>query len=102
MAIKHLNDKTDGIYDNLLPNTQIRIIHRASNDQALRGAVNAGSILQVDSKGVVACLGPLSNRTLQGILLNQSINQSFIHLICSHRSCSNISREWRNFCRWIS
>lgn len=68
MGIKHLNDKNDGIYDNLLPNTKIKFIHRASNDQALRGAVNAGAILQVDSKGVMACLGPLSNRTLQGLI----------------------------------
>jgi hypothetical protein len=33
MAIKELNNKTDGVYDNLLPNTQIKFVVAEESDE---------------------------------------------------------------------
>lgn len=66
-AFKDINNKKDGIFDDILPNTTLRIIHRSANNQFLKGALAVNEILQIDSKnGIMACIGPYSNRTLQG------------------------------------
>ncbi len=67
MAFEHLNDKNDGFFDDILPDTYLRKIVRASNNKFLLGAQNAAQLLTVDPvNGIMANIGPFGNLSIQG------------------------------------
>ena len=69
MAINDINNKTDGIYDDILPNTEMRQIFRYP--QALFAlAVNyAVELAKIDGgRGVMGLVGPYAARGTQGKL----------------------------------
>jgi hypothetical protein len=66
MAIENINNKTDGIYDDVLPQTQLKTIFRSSENKFYLGATNAKSLLQVPSTPVMANIGPFGDATLRG------------------------------------
>lgn len=85
MAFDQINNKTDGIFDDILPHTTLRIIHRTSKNKFRVGVVNAYALLQIDQKNsVMANIGPLGKNTLQGnfIFFNLIFNL-FLFLILS-------------------
>jgi hypothetical protein len=66
MAIDDLNNKTDGVFDSLLPESELRAIVRLSSDEFFDGGVNARQSISVDSQGIKAALGPPSFSNLKG------------------------------------
>jgi ABC-type branched-subunit amino acid transport system substrate-binding protein len=65
MAVDEINDKTDGIYDDVLPHTELRVVARAPLRTFSLGASNALELLTVD-KGVLAVIGPAGLHALEG------------------------------------
>mmetsp|Transcript_24202 Transcript_24202/g.24815 ORF Transcript_24202/g.24815 Transcript_24202/m.24815 type:complete len:974 (+) Transcript_24202:99-3020(+) len=70
MAIDHINNKNDGMYDDILPETTLRIVHSGSNgNKFLQGALIASNLLQVDpTRGIMINIGPIGNYSLQGAI----------------------------------
>lgn len=67
MAFDQINNKTDGIFDDLLPDTYLKFIYKPANNKYLQGAVVADHLLKVDPiNGIIANIGPLGNYSLQG------------------------------------
>jgi len=50
MAFEDLNNKTDGIFDDILPNTHLRRTIRSPNNGFYYGAYHAKDMLKTDSK----------------------------------------------------
>jgi ABC-type branched-subunit amino acid transport system substrate-binding protein len=65
MAIENINNKTDGIYDDILPQTQLETIFRSCENKFYLGATNAKSLLEVSSEPVMANIGPFGDATLR-------------------------------------
>jgi hypothetical protein len=91
MAIEDLNNKTDGIHDNLLSQIDLQYIVRSPMNTFSLGAIDA-----VEMSHVKACIGPHSYEALKGILL-YAIS---LYLISS-RSHSHIPRG-EDSCRRVS
>ncbi len=71
MAFEDLNNKTDGIFDDLLPQTHLRTAIRSPNNGFYYGAYYAKDMLKVDSsKGIIANFGPFGNYGMQGEVLD--------------------------------
>jgi hypothetical protein len=66
MAIDDINNKTNKVFDSLLPESELRAIVRLSSDEFFDGGVNARQVISVDSQGVKAALGPPSFANLKG------------------------------------
>ncbi len=68
MAIREINDKTDGIEDELLPDTVLRPVVRTPYRSFAYGAVKATEMVTVDhNEGVIACIGPALAIPLSGL-----------------------------------
>lgn len=69
MAIDDINNKTDGFFDHLLPNTTIRPVIRMTNNDFYTGAYYAREISNQDqSVDVEACIGPHGKSTMTAAL----------------------------------
>ncbi len=67
MAIDDINNKTDGIHDDLLPQTEIRSVLRSPRQKFYLGVEDAMSMLQADKDhGIMACIGPYSAQSVYG------------------------------------
>ena len=67
MAFDEINNKHDGVYDDILPLTELRMVTRNPPQTFGRGALAASAMLGVDNgKGVMACVGPASQASLKG------------------------------------
>lgn len=67
MAFEDINNKSDGIYDYILPQTQLRNVVRSPNNGFYFGAFFAKDMLSVDSnKGVKVNIGPYGDLAMQG------------------------------------
>jgi ABC-type branched-subunit amino acid transport system substrate-binding protein len=64
MAINEINNKTDGLYDDILPVTQFSVLTAQPDNSKTSGAVN--SLYVIDS-GVRACLGPQESSPIEGM-----------------------------------
>jgi ABC-type branched-subunit amino acid transport system substrate-binding protein len=59
MAIREINDKNDGILDDLLPETKFVVSARSNQDILLQGALSASEHLEAfNGQGIQACIGP--------------------------------------------
>jgi ABC-type branched-subunit amino acid transport system substrate-binding protein len=66
MAIEDVNNKTDGVFDDLLPGTELRVIPRLTSNEFLDGAINAQQTLEVVGEEIKAALGPPSFDGMKG------------------------------------
>jgi hypothetical protein len=67
MAIENINNKTDGLYDDILPQTQIKTIFRPCPNEFFLGATIANELLEVDpTVPVMANIGPFGRDALKG------------------------------------
>jgi hypothetical protein len=67
MAIEKMNNKTYGLYDDILPQTQLKTIFRPCPNKFFSGAMNAHDLLQVDpTVPLMANIGPFGNQALKG------------------------------------
>jgi hypothetical protein len=67
MAIDEINNKTDGVLDDLLPYTELRMVVRSPLTTFARGAAAASDMLVADDdKGVIACVGPAGLNPMKG------------------------------------
>jgi ABC-type branched-subunit amino acid transport system substrate-binding protein len=66
LAIDDINNKTDGIFDDLLPHSQLRPVIRYCDDEFYDAAVNARTTMTIDSQGIIAALGPPTLATMKG------------------------------------
>lgn len=65
MAIDDINNKKDGFFDDLLPNTTLRPVIRVTDNQFYNGALYARQISNQDpSVGVKVCIGPHGESTM--------------------------------------
>ena len=65
MAIEDLNNKTDGIFDTLLPQIELDYIVRSPVGTFSRAAM--GAVNMLESHSVKACIGPYAYAALKGI-----------------------------------
>lgn len=80
MAIDDINNKTDGIYDNLLPNTVIRTAFRSPQILFSLAVDEAVELAHIDGgKGIMGLIGPFSARGTTGILNIILINYYYFH-----------------------
>jgi ABC-type branched-subunit amino acid transport system substrate-binding protein len=63
MAVREINNKHDGIEDDLLPNTKIVVAARSPQRNLIQGALAAKTFIDDVFKGqpIHACVGPVSN-----------------------------------------
>ena len=73
LAISEINNKTDGIYDDILPNITFSVISAQPANTKTAGAVSA---LYAVDEGVRAVIGPQENAPIEGTEL--------IELTCCH------------------
>ena len=66
MAIDQINNKNDGYFDDLLPNTTIEILTVQPKTSKTSGAVS--SLYAIDN-GVRSCIGPQDRSPIEGIRL---------------------------------
>lgn len=67
MAFEDINNKSDGMFDYILPQTQLRNVVRSPNNGFYYGAFYARDMLSVDSnKGVKVNIGPYGGLAMQG------------------------------------
>jgi hypothetical protein len=67
LAFEDLNNKTDGVYDDILPNTYLRSSIRSPNNGFYFGAYYAKDMLRTDGgKGIIANIGPYGSLAMQG------------------------------------
>lgn len=75
MAIDEINDKTDGVNDDLLPHTELRMVVRSPLSAFEIGAEAAGEMVRIDDgKGVIGCVGPAELRPMKGWLMKSEHN----------------------------
>eukprot|EP01036_Dinobryon_divergens_P050238 gene50238-67279_t len=69
MAIREINDKNDGIADELLPNTPLLISVRNTQGDFIQSlnVANDVSSSGFNGKGIDACIGPASVTEVQGV-----------------------------------
>ncbi len=71
MAINEINDKHDGIEDELLPHTPLRLVVKQPRDSFTDGAVQAVNMRAIHSDDeVIACIGPQWTDAMAGMLFN--------------------------------
>jgi hypothetical protein len=76
MAIENVNNKTDGIFDEILPETQLRMIFRSCENKFFLGAINANSLISAaasstatsNNRPLMANIGPFASDSLQGAI----------------------------------
>ncbi len=67
MAIDEINNKTDGVYDFLLPETELRVVAYQPIDTFASGAIGADMMATMDDQsGVLGVVGPTTRSTLSG------------------------------------
>lgn len=67
MALEDLNNKTDGIYDDILPNTILRPAVRSPNDGFYNSVVYAKELTSIDNgKGIKVNIGPYGTPAVEG------------------------------------
>ena len=67
MAFDHINDKNDGLFDNILPNSHLRLVYDTSDNKFFEGALGARNLLNVNKKDpLMANIGPFDDHTIQG------------------------------------
>lgn len=67
MAIDDINNKTDGVHDDLLPSTELRSVLRSPRQLFKLGVEAASEMISVDSgNGIMACIGPFSAKATYG------------------------------------
>ena len=77
MAINEINDKFDGVHDNILPLTELRMVAKNPIQTFGGGAIAAAQMLEVDEgRGVVGVVGPAALATLQGNICQRLVEQS--------------------------
>lgn len=103
MAIDQINNKTDGIYDNILPSTQLKTIFRPCENKFFLGATEAHSLLEVDPlHDVMANIGPFGNYTLQGAVPTfQEANKIPVLGFRDRSAVLGYSRFYPNFLRAV-
>jgi hypothetical protein len=68
MAIDEINNKTDGILDDLLHYTELRMVVRSPLASFAMGASAASEMVAIDNgKGVIACVGPAGLNPMRGM-----------------------------------
>lgn len=73
MALREINDKSDGLYDDLLPNITLKLATEHPNILFSTSTVAANSIRKsFQGNGVRACIGPSTNAAIAGIDLRFS------------------------------
>ena len=67
IALDHINNKTDGVADDLLPSVELRMAAQAPLPTFTSGAAAAIEMTGVEHrKGVIACAGPGSIEAMRG------------------------------------
>jgi hypothetical protein len=67
LAFEDLNNKTDGVYDDILPDTYLRPSIRSPNNGFYYGAYFAKDMLRADGgKGIIVNIGPYGSLAMQG------------------------------------
>ena len=68
IAIDAINNKHDGLFDDILPLTELRMVVRSPLRTFGLGANAATSMLAADNgKGVIACAGPAASNAMKGV-----------------------------------
>lgn len=68
MAFDAINNKTDGIADDLLPNIELRMVARSPLSSFSNGAVMAVDILEKRYQDqIIACIGPYGLESSTGL-----------------------------------
>ena len=57
MAIDHINDKTDGLWDDILPNTQIEYLQRHSERDSGKAVVSAVEMIMTSGNESTSVCG---------------------------------------------
>lgn len=67
LAFEDINNKTDGVYDDILPDIELRASIRSPNNGFYFGAYYAKDMLRTDnSSGIKVNIGPYGSRAMQG------------------------------------
>lgn len=75
MAVKDINDKSDGIYDSLLPETVLKTTIHDTHERYNLGIQSGYAMLSIDNgTGVHAVIGPDVARVVAGNLILPSLS----------------------------
>ncbi len=67
MAIREINNKSDGIYDDLLPQTRLKLVTRHSGSYFSTATIAANLLHKsFNNEGIRACIGPGTNAAIAG------------------------------------
>ena len=67
IALDHINNKTDGVADDLLPSVELRMVARAPQPTFTSGAGTAIDMAYAtERRGTIACVGPGSIEAMRG------------------------------------
>lgn len=75
MAIEDLNNKTDGILDDILPHSRLRYVVRSPRLSFSYGALGAVDMIAKD-RAIKACIGPVISIAIQGKIMD-SLSKRF-------------------------
>jgi hypothetical protein len=67
LALSEINDKADGQYDDILPNTKIKFAFESPGTKVSTAAIAASQLsAKFGGQGIRACVGPGSNAGIEG------------------------------------
>jgi hypothetical protein len=104
MALREINNKTDGIHDDILPETQLRTIFSPCPNTFQDGTVKTVDMMDnaFGGLGVRAVLGPSDFSSSDGIFelfsaseLSYTYLYIFMHIYMTIRICTHSAGAWR-------